>query len=107
MAAQQIKRQIVIRQAGVPDIYAIHAPLKRVYGGDASMALGQEAIRGALNRFPEGRFVALWDEEIGIDPSIRSKRLGQRLYAAPCLRVLLRPVTSNQRPFHARTNSIV
>ena len=126
MSAQQYRAKIHIREATVDDVPAIHRLLRKAYGNDEMMALPPEAIRGALNRFPEGQFVALWEGqvvgfcstfvikesvamrphsyaeitgngfaarhdpkgdmlygmEVAVDPDVRSKRIGQRLYNA-------------------------
>ncbi|MBB4210781.1 putative amidohydrolase [Rhodothalassium salexigens DSM 2132] len=126
MAAQQYRAKIHVREATPEDVPAIHRLLRKAYNNDDMMAETPEALRGALNRFPQGQFVALWEDrvvgycstfvirsevalrahtyaeitgngfaarhdprgdmlygmEVAVDPDMRSKRIGQRLYNA-------------------------
>ncbi len=115
--------KLVVRQATIGDVPAIYALSQRVYG---RLGLTPDMIRGQLNHFPQGQFVAeyegqivghcatfrisekvglqphswkeitgngfasrhdpkgdyLYGMEVCVDPKMRGKRIGQRLYQA-------------------------
>lgn len=56
------KRTLFVRQAAFGDIAAIVALLKKIY--PATLGLSPEHLRGPLSRFPEGQFVAFYEDEI-------------------------------------------
>jgi len=64
MSEQQPERRtLYVRQARFADIPEIVALLKRVYR-QAPLTLDPEHLRGPLSRFPEGQFVAVYEERI-------------------------------------------
>lgn len=56
------KRTLFVRQAKFGDIAAIVALLKKVY--PETLGLSPQHLRGPLSRFPEGQFVAFYEDEI-------------------------------------------
>jgi len=60
---QPEKRKLFVRQARFGDIPDIVALLKRVYR-QAPLTLDPEHLRGPLSRFPEGQFVAVYEDRI-------------------------------------------
>lgn len=58
----QEKRALWVRKATFDDVSAIQGLLKRVY--TTMPALTEENLRGPLNRYPEGQFVAIYEDEI-------------------------------------------
>ena len=70
MADRKAKRRLEIRQAKPGDARSIASLAKRVYGEFEPYTLGE--IRGQLNNFPEGCFVAILDGKlIGYCASMR------------------------------------
>lgn len=55
------KINLVVREATYDDISAIVALSKRIYGKDA---MTQKELRGQLANFPEGQFVATYNDEV-------------------------------------------
>ncbi len=53
-----------IRNARVADVTAIRDLVERVYAGSGNPTYSESMLRGQINRFPEGQFVAEYDNEI-------------------------------------------
>lgn len=58
-AAERAKPKLIVRHATAKDVKAIHALEERVYAPLTSMTA--RMIRGQINNFPEGQFVAEYD----------------------------------------------
>lgn len=122
--ASSHKARLIIRQAELTDVDAVSELSNRVFGREISSSRAN--VRGHINHFPQGQFVAeydgrivgycatcrlaetvamsdqSWDEltgygfasrhdpmgdilygiEVTVDPELRNKRIGQRLYNA-------------------------
>ena len=62
MAANKAKARLEVRQAKPGDARAIASLAKRVYGDFEPYTLSE--IRGQLNNYPEGCFVAVLDDKL-------------------------------------------
>lgn len=62
MAMMKSKPSLIIRNAKIADIPTIRALSKKVYGEDD--AYHPSEIRGQINHFPEGQFVAVYQDKI-------------------------------------------
>jgi len=61
---QPEQRTLYVRQARFSDIPEIVALFRRVYSSTVALGLDPEHLRGPLSRFPDGQFVAVYEERI-------------------------------------------
>ena len=73
------KAKLEVRQAGPGDVEGIVALVERAYEGISGYTPGM--VRGQINNFPEGQFVALYEGRIA--GYCASMRLDERLALAP------------------------
>ncbi|MEQ8804957.1 MAG: hypothetical protein RIE16_04220, partial [Rhodospirillales bacterium] len=61
-ATNDAKAKLVVRHARAADVRAVQKLYKKVYPGMS--AYSSDQLRGQINNFPQGQFVATYEDEI-------------------------------------------